>query len=974
MKTFRRLFFLTAWMSIAVCQEVRVPITADTSIAADSAETYENNGGALTIKMKGIENFIVLNFDPASLQGKEVISATAHLRGVDDKLMVRKVGVSTLATSWSEGTSSYVRAKSGESCFVSPSLADGSWWAGPESCFLDVLWGRGGTIHYQSLAKQEADLWYSIPVDGRLLEACASGLSSGLVFSDDNGQTKNAHGDAVPDSNFSNNFFHSREQAESAPYLTVTLRPVSAPAAVTPVVPSVIAWNAGADATTGGLEVRWPGPSSEAERSALIGYRLRLAVDGGASVPVARWMHPTIGPVGEVCRALLKRQPADTSVVVDVEIIGRGGVVIASGKAAGRTSAVAQAVAPLALPPALTLPAGAPTADARGLVWAMPDLAKANPITGVVLEEPDVTYIGDAKGTWSKANPVWSGATSTVSLSAIRGEWTAFQLVCQNNAPMVTWSITPSDLRGPGGSVIPANALRLSRLWYQKVGDAERDWYADPMVELAAGASFNVPDATNAVPGQTNQAVYIECFVPKDAAPGAYTGTVQVSTGDGKPLPVTVNLAVGTGLIPDQVTFVYSMNAYSSPAAGFGPVDSEAFLAAERSFYRMSHEHRTTLAVLGYSHNARFQEGIAWPLVGSGPDMKVSDWSAWDRRFGPYFDGSAYADMPRASVPLDHFYLPFMESWPTTMAAGYRWNASTWEDHWKVAGPIEEGFSPAYRDQWIAVMRDFHKHVQEKKWQTSFQIYLNNKYFYKQYTAKKKGPGEGTSFWLLDEPMHIDDFAALAYFGQLTRLALHGDRQSVAFRVDVSRPQWGRDSLDRVVDVNVTGGFSDYRPWLEDWRERHGQRVWTYGGAPSSRDSAYSIEMQAIDLYVRGVDGFVPWLTIGNDGNWTKFEDTCVFYSGKPRGLPGACASLRLKAYRRGQQDVEYIRLLAEQRGLLAADPNRRTVSAMLAGTLNAKRTLGTLDSQGAVTEKLSAVPLADFDRLRQAIVTQLAK
>ena len=118
----------------------------------------------------------------------------------------------------------------------------------------------------------------------------------------------------------------------------------------------------------------------------------------------------------------------------------------------------------------------------------------------------------------------------------------------------------------------------------------------------------------------------------------------------------------------------------------------------------------------------------------------------------------------------------------------------------------------------------------------------------------------------------------------------------------------------------------------------------------------------------------MPWLTLGNDGNWTKFEDTCVFYSGKPMGLPGACASLRLKAYRRGQQDVEYVRLLAEQRGLLAKDPNRRTVSAMLAGTLNARRTLGTLDSQGAVTETLSAVPVVDFDRLRHAIATQLAK
>ena len=40
------------------------------------------------------------------------------------------------------------------------------------------------------------------------------------------------------------------------------------------------------------------------------------------------------------------------------------------------------------------------------------------------------------------------------------------------------------------------------------------------------------------------------------------------------------------------------------------------------------------------------------------------DWSAWDRRFGPLLDGSAFADLPRKGVPLECFYLPLHENWP----------------------------------------------------------------------------------------------------------------------------------------------------------------------------------------------------------------------------------------------------------------------------------------------------------------------
>jgi hypothetical protein len=53
----------------------------------------------------------------------------------------------------------------------------------------------------------------------------------------------------------------------------------------------------------------------------------------------------------------------------------------------------------------------------------------------------------------------------------------------------------------------------------------------------------------------------------------------------------------------------------------------------------------------------------------------------------------------------------------------------------------------------------------------------------------------------------------------------------------------------------------------------------------------------------------LPWQTIGeNQRVWSKGESTCVFYPAPG----GPVASIRLKAFCRGQQDVEYLTLLGD--------------------------------------------------------------
>ena len=62
-----------------------------------------------------------------------------------------------------------------------------------------------------------------------------------------------------------------------------------------------------------------------------------------------------------------------------------------------------------------------------------------------------------------------------------------------------------------------------------------------------------------------------------------------------------------------------------------------------------------------------------------------------------------------------------------------------------------------------------------------------------------------------------------------------------------------------------------------------------------------------------GMDGVLPWQTVGTAGSWKKADELALFYPKRPAADgDGPVPSVRLKAYRRGQQDVEYLTLLTQ--------------------------------------------------------------
>ena len=104
--------------------------------------------------------------------------------------------------------------------------------------------------------------------------------------------------------------------------------------------------------------------------------------------------------------------------------------------------------------------------------------------------------------------------------------------------------------------------------------------------------------------------------------------------------------------------------------------------------------------------------------------------------------------------------------------------------------------------------------------------------------------------------------------------------------------------------------------WSSTASETCGEIVVEYGGTNPVEGSNVQPVGWCLDAWSLGADGVLPWQTVGNGESWSKADELALFYPAARRTeRRGRVPSVRLKAYRRGQQDVEYLTLWSRQRG-----------------------------------------------------------
>jgi Domain of unknown function (DUF4091) len=144
-----------------------------------------------------------------------------------------------------------------------------------------------------------------------------------------------------------------------------------------------------------------------------------------------------------------------------------------------------------------------------------------------------------------------AGSSADVSLSAARDEYLSFQIVANGaSTGLDNVNVTVSDLRGPGGQIIPRTNFTLYREKYMHVTSSSPNWkgsnqplapgwYADALIPFTdpetgkplSGARFTaVPFEVKA---GTNQPVWVDLLVPRSAEPGRYSGSYTVTSNQG---------------------------------------------------------------------------------------------------------------------------------------------------------------------------------------------------------------------------------------------------------------------------------------------------------------------------------------------------------------------------------------------------------------------------------------------------------
>ncbi len=518
------------------------------------------------------------------------------------------------------------------------------------------------------------------------------------------------------------------------------------------------------------------------------------------------------------------------------------------------------------------------------------ELDKVNPSTGELIP-------AQAEG-YQATNHLWDAARRRVMLQAARNEFVAFQVLLRGDSPA---GAVKAELAfdEPAGKTIQIAVAR-----YHLV-PARGGSMPDPIVPLAFGAESEER--------AKYRSLHVEVYVPHGVAPGEYNGTLELSAparaGDSsasgrETLRLPVTLQVWDFSLPDHLSFLPEMNCYGLPED-------------EIDYYRLAHRHRTVLNRVPYNQAGRVQDGCAPAWDKSR--LKL-DWSKWDRRFGPLLDGTAFADLPRKGVPVECFYLPLHENWPSPMEGNY--NGDYWADR---------AFPDSYRKAFVAASKEIAAHLRDKKWnETLFQGFLNNK-----NNFKANGWSRGSSPWLLDEPASFQDYWALRYFARafhegINQAAKDDPRGSVlaprlVFRADISRPQWRRDSLDGLLDYHVVGSAMREYPRLVFERKRTlGEIVLEYGSSNSVEGSNVQPAAWCLDVWSLGADGVIPWQTVGNSDSWNKADELALFYPHPAKDehgrlgsgeQPTPIPSIRLKSYRRGQQDIEYLTLWSQLHG-----------------------------------------------------------
>lgn len=858
---------------------VRLRSTADVWLSdANPEERISSSGKCSVWKIKSIQEMAAIRFDATPARGRQVLRARLFLRRSSDDLL-RYLRVSTVNQDWEEGNSSQAYGPADGATWLFADHATRRSWAWPGSEFCDVIMTSGNSLASWAERKEGQDGWVSVEITPELIYALVAGDTDGLAVMDGGNLA------------YHNNFIHSVQSPRNEPYLEVELGRTLEERPAAPLVEARPATER-AHLNSGAIQITIaPAPQV---------FCWKIFLDGQA---VERWRVKHPAPQGPTT-FFLEDLPPSHPFHLDVTAVSPGG--LSSQPTRLKVTSSPALSQDLSLKP-FQMPSKEPGQAEKGgrmAVWAYPGIVKVSPTKPAVM-------FGDLEGPYQKENAVWDG--KKIRLWGARGEYVSCQLCIENlnDKPLSNIRLSFEPLQGPENSSLGNEAIECFRNWYAQ--NRDKVWQPAYAIPLPPETPFHIPDPKRNLPGQQNQSLSLDIFIHREARPGLHRGAILIQAEQVDPISLPLEVEVLNFTLPDRLSFWPELNAYNIPAPA-------------HDYYRLAHQHRCILNCWVWKPQVR----------GSGRDTQVI-WDEYDRNVGPLLDGKAFQANRRAGAPVECMYLPFADGWPTSLTpetyryTGYwpgRGEEIRWiTEHYQKAPYIGDGLTPAYKEAFLAVERQFIDHFQEKGWdQTEMQCFFGGKNTHRiEYGVKDM-------WWTTDEPYHWDDWLALQFFCQLwTHGRAGADATRWVARADISRPNWQGRVLGGIVDTVYFGGFNHPQAYRRGriLSQETGLKIMTYGSASADNTSSTGTVVWMLHAWLKGANGVLPWQTLGGDAalDWQDAGTgggAALLVPGTRFGFP-VVADLRLKAFRDGQQILEYLTLLAERRHL-----EREQIQAMI--------------------------------------------
>jgi len=535
----------------------------------------------------------------------------------------------------------------------------------------------------------------------------------------------------------------------------------------------------------------------------------------------------------------------------------------------------------------LLLIACVPLAAQTSRLEATPEYLRPDPFGGIV-----------------PADGSSGGFSNSLKLEGARGGHVSFHLVVKMSRPG-PYTLT---LRSYPAQVGPQP--ELFREWFH-LTESNKQYFPDALIPVQQPYHSAMPEPDNRIERQTAQAFWVDFWIPPDTEPKTFhEQAILQAAGDTSKLGI--ELSVLPAVIPNEDVLLMDHNSYGtswladdypelSRRLGDGFFRSDEFFRLIHSYHRMFYEHRGIFHQLGYGHAGKVGPEFAPVLEGSGRKRHIANWDLYDRHYGPLLDGSAFAGTRRGARPIPFVYLPVNPEWPASFV--------NWGE-------------PGYEAEFVNVVSEMERHFRDKGWiNTRFELFFNHKKRYMGF------PWDG------DEERFPADNRYFLEYGRLLKKAVPADSPvKFVFRADVS---WDMEQQfkDLAGVVNMWVASRDILSWLPKapamLRER-GDVIWFYSGPPAVTEPASTITQFPLEGWMRGVGGFVHWLTVsaGNDP-WFHFDGggTALVYSGDRFGIAGPIPSVRLKIQRNA---VEELTLLASFAGRKLKDEDLKTEAARL--------------------------------------------